>query len=48
MKIATKGELQQIAFGHSPDVGFEDFMILYKECTAKPYPFLVIDNTLAS
>ena len=48
MKIPNKGELQQIAFNHSSDIDFQDFMNLYKKCTAKPYSFLVIDATLAS
>ena len=46
MKIPKKGELQQIAFNHSPDIDFQDFMNLYKKCTEKPYSFLVIDTTL--
>ena len=44
----NKQELQQIAFNHSSDIDFKDFMNLYKKCTAKPYSFLVIDATLAS
>ena len=48
MKIPNKRELQQIAFNHSSDIDFQDFMNLYKKCTAKPYLFLVIDTTLAS
>ena len=48
MKITNKQELQQVAFNHSSDIEFQDFMNLYKKCTAKPYPFLVIDTTLAS
>ena len=48
MKIPNKRELQQIAFNHSSDIDFKDFMTLYKKCTAKPYSFLVIDATLAS
>ena len=48
MKIPNKQELQQIAFNHSSDIDFQDFMNLYKKCTAKPYSFLVIDTTLAS
>ena len=47
-KIPNKRELQQIAFNHSSDIDFQDFMNLYKECTTKPYSFLVIDTTLAS
>ena len=45
MKIPNKRELQQIAFNHSSDIDFQDFMNLYKKCTAKPYSFLVIDTT---
>ena len=48
MKIPNKRELQQIAFNHSSDIDFQDFMNLYKKCTAKLYSFLVIDATLAS
>ena len=48
MKILNKQELQQIAFNHLSDVVFQDFMNLYKKCTARPYLFLVIDATLAS
>ena len=47
MKIPHKRELQQIAFNHSSDTDFRNFMNLYKKCTAKPYSFLVIDTTLA-
>ena len=31
MKIPNKGELQQIAFIHSSDIDFQDFMNLYKK-----------------
>ena len=48
MKISNKKELQQIAFNHPSDIDFQDFMYLYKKCTAKPYSFLVIDIALAS
>ena len=48
MKIPNKRELQQITFNHSSDIDFENFMNLYKRCTAKPYSFLVIDSTLAT
>ena len=48
MKISNKQNLQQIAFNHSSDIDFKDFMNLYKKWTAKPYSFLVIDTTLAS
>ena len=47
IKIPNKRKLQQTAFNHSLDIAFQDFMNLYKKCTAKPYSFLVIDTTLA-
>ena len=48
MKIPSKQKLQQIAFNHSSDIDFNNFMNLYKKSTAKPYSFLVIDAILAS
>ena len=48
MKISNKRELQQIAFNHSSDIDFQDFMNLYKKCPAKPYFYLFIDATLVS
>ena len=48
LKIPNKIELQQIAFNHSSDIDFQDFMNLYKKRTAKQFSFLVIDTTLAS
>ena len=48
MKIPNKRELQQIALNHSSDIDFEDFMKIYKNCTAEPYSFLVNDTTLPS
>ena len=48
MKIPNKRELQQIAFNHPSDIGFQDFMNFYKNSTVEPYSFLVIDTTFAS
>ena len=48
MEIPNKQEFQQIAFNHSSDIDFKDFMDLYKNYTAKSYSFLVIDATLTS
>ena len=48
MKIPNKRELQQIAINHSSDISTEDFINIYRECTAEPYSFLVNDATLAS
>ena len=39
MKIANKGEFQEIAFNHSSDINFKVFTKLYKKCTAKLYFF---------
>ena len=47
-KITNKRELQQIAINHSSDISTKDFTNIYRERTAGPYSFLVIDNTLAS
>ena len=41
-------KIPQIAFNHSTDIDFQDFMNLYKKCTAKSYHFLVFDTTLTS
>ena len=48
MKIRNKREFQEIAFNHSSDIDFQDFMNLYKKCSAKSYSFLVIDTTIVS
>ena len=48
MKIPTKRELHQIAVNHSSDIDFNDFMKIYKKCTAEKHYFLVNDSTLAS
>ena len=48
MKTPNKRKLYQIAFNHSSDIDFKDFINLYKKCNAKSYSFLVIDATLAS
>ena len=48
IKTPNKRGLQQIAFNHSSDIEFKDFMDFYKTSNAKPYSFLVIDATLAS
>ena len=41
-------KIQSIAFNHSSDTDFQDFMNLYQLCTAKSYSFVVIDTTLKS
>ena len=39
IKVPNKQEVQQIAFNHSSDIDFQDFMNLCKKCTAKQYSF---------
>ena len=40
LKIPNKRELPQIVFNQSSDIGFQDFINLYKKCNAKPCSFL--------
>ena len=46
MKINNKRELQNIAFNHSADIDYKDFMKIYRECIKEPSSFLTIDTTL--
>ena len=46
MKIKNRKELQNIAINHSADIGYNDFVRIYRECTRKQYSFLTIDTTL--
>ena len=39
MKIQNKQGHKQIAFNHSLDIDFENFMRLSKKCTVKQYFF---------
>ena len=48
IKIPNKRKLQQIVLNHSSDIGFKDFMEIYKKCTTEPYSFLVNDTRLPS
>ena len=48
IKRPNKKELQEIGLNDSSDVGFKDFMKIYKKYTAEPYSFLVNDTTLPS
>ena len=38
-KILNKRELEQIVINHSPDISTEDFVNIYRKCTAEPYSF---------
>ena len=48
MEMSNTLELQQITFTHSSNIDLKNVLNLYKNCTAKPYSFLVIDATIAS
>ena len=47
-KSLSKRELQQIAINHSSDISTDDFVNIYRKCSAKPYSFFVNDTTLTS
>ena len=47
-KMLSKTELQGISINRSSDINTEDFLNIYKKCTAEPYSFFVNDTTLAS
>ena len=46
MKINNRKELQNIAINHSAHIGYNNCVMIYRECTRKPYSFLAIDATL--
>ena len=46
LKTPNNLELQKIAFSHSSDIEFEDFMVLHWKCYAKVYSFSMNDNAL--
>ena len=47
MKISNKKEPQQTTINHLSDIVFEKVMKIYKQCTEKPYSFLVNDTALS-
>ena len=47
-KTSDKREVSDMAINHSSDISTKDFINICRECTAKPYYFLVSDTTLAS
>ena len=46
LKINNKRELQNIALNYSADIDYKDFVKIYRECTKKPYSFMLIDTML--
>ena len=39
-------ELQNIAFSHSADIDYKDFLKICRNCTKEPYYFFTINTTL--
>ena len=48
MKIHNKREWQNIAFDHSTNIDYKDFVKIFRNCTNEPYSFFIIDTTLAA
>ena len=46
MKMNNKKELRNIAFNHTADIDYKDFMKIYRECIKEPYSFLTNDTML--
>ena len=46
MKKTNRIELKNIATDHSADFDYQDFKIIYRECTKGPHDFLTIETTL--
>ena len=46
MKINNRKELQNIAINICADIGYNDFVRIYRKCTRKSYSFMTIDTTL--
>ena len=46
MKINNRKELQNIAINICADIGYNNFVRIYRKCTRKSYSFMTIDTTL--
>ena len=44
-KLNNRRELQNIAFNHSADIDYKDFIKIYRVCTKEPFNFSTIDTT---
>ena len=44
-KLNNKRELQNIAINHSANIGYKNFIKIYRVCTKEPFNFLTIDTT---
>ena len=47
MKTPNKREIQQIVLNDSSDIDFNNFLKIYKKCTAKKYSLLVYDKNIS-
>ena len=45
-KLNNTRELQNIAFNHSSDIDYKDFIKIYRNCIKEPYNFFTIDTTV--
>ena len=46
MKIHSRKEFQNIAFDHSADIEYKDFLKIYRNCTKERYSFFTNDTIL--
>ena len=46
LKIYSRKELLNIAYNHSADIEYKEFLKIYRNCTNEPDSFLAIDTTL--
>ena len=46
IKIHNRRELQQIFIDHKADIGYQDILETYRNCTKEPYSFFTIDTAL--
>ena len=45
-KVNNKRESENIAFNHSADIDYKDFLKTYRNCAKEPYSFFTINTTL--
>ena len=45
LKNITKREKVYLSIDHSADIGYKDFIKIYRICTKEPFSFLTIDTT---
>ena len=45
-KVNNRRELQNIAFNHSADIDYKDFLNIYRNCAKESYSFFTINTTI--